>query len=161
MMGRSWRLGSGAGQPSEFAQLLRWLYDSPSAASPFSVHNLCSAPGVHGCAFELTVQTLSCFVDCSHLLLPASQLRMHLHVAHQADQFYADSCKLHAKAQAALAYTIQDASLLMPTGCRPASGWAPGCCAGRWRWLSPPHGHWASLRTCWPSLGAARRRCAC
>ena len=48
MMGRSWRLGSGAGQPSEMAQLLRWLHDTPRPDSPFSVHNLCSAHGVHG-----------------------------------------------------------------------------------------------------------------
>lgn len=48
MMGRSWRLGGGAGQPSEMAQLLRWLHDGPVADSPFSVHNLCCAPGVHG-----------------------------------------------------------------------------------------------------------------
>jgi Peptidase family C54 len=48
MMGRSWRVGSGAGQPSEMGQLLRWLHDKPRPESPFSVHNLCSAPGVHG-----------------------------------------------------------------------------------------------------------------
>ncbi len=46
MMGRAWRLGGG--QPSEVQQLLRWLHDSPAPGSPFSVHNLCSAPGVSG-----------------------------------------------------------------------------------------------------------------
>ena len=48
MMGRSWRLGGVSGQPSEVASLLRWLHDSPSPESPFSVHRLCSAPGVNG-----------------------------------------------------------------------------------------------------------------
>lgn len=56
-LGRGWRRQSaaavlGAGTPPEIMHLLRLMHDTGDASAPLSVHNLCAAQGVPGCASQ-------------------------------------------------------------------------------------------------------------
>lgn len=52
-LGRSWRRGGGDAAfgeraAADVAQLLLLMHDTPEPWAPFSLHNLCAAPGVSG-----------------------------------------------------------------------------------------------------------------
>lgn len=57
-LGRSWRRVEGGTaadaerSAADVAQLLHLLHDTPEPSAPFSLHNLCAAPGVAGCAIN-------------------------------------------------------------------------------------------------------------
>ena len=55
MMGRSWRRTRGEAASdgrvaTEISQVLRLMHDAPEPWAPLSLHNLCAAPTVSGCA---------------------------------------------------------------------------------------------------------------